>query len=107
MEKPSLLRSTTGFILFGITSWLMIHIVAILGFFLAIAYPIWWFFFPKNTVCLLCRASGDEKVCSLCKRAVSSSSQGRQPKTFTSIVANSIIILLLFALSLGVILLES
>ena len=106
MEKPSLLRSITGFIFFGITSWLMIHILAILGFFLAIAYPIWWFFFPKSTVCLLCRVSGDEKACSLCKKA-QNTTQGSYPKTLTSTIVNSVIIFLLFSLSLGVIFIES
>jgi hypothetical protein len=39
---------------FVIASWLLVHLLAVFGVFLALAYPFWWLLTPKKTLCLFC-----------------------------------------------------
>ncbi len=38
-----------------IFSWVVIHVLAFLGIFIALAYPLWWLFSPFRLECLACR----------------------------------------------------
>lgn len=42
-------------IAFILASWLLVHLLAIFGVFLALAYPLWWFLDIKRFPCLWCR----------------------------------------------------
>lgn len=84
---------TLGFIiLLAISSWLIIHVLTLFGFFLAIAYPMWWFFSPKQTTCLFCRSRKEGKWCPFCRQRVNKQN-GTAPKTFLSAIFNGFVIL--------------
>lgn len=95
------------FSLFGIVvlSWLLIHILGVFGIFLAIAYPIWWFFAPRQTPCFLCRTKGENTPCMFCRRT--SHGGNKNPTNIISVLANSFVIILFTAISLTVIFAES
>lgn len=48
------------FILFILLSWILVHLLAIFGVFLAFSLPVWWLLVPK-TFCLFCRIKKTEK----------------------------------------------
>jgi hypothetical protein len=52
------------FIFLVLSSWFLIHLLAVLGIFLAIACPLWWFLMPKKFPCLWCKIK-NLKECSL------------------------------------------
>ncbi|KKR81510.1 MAG: hypothetical protein UU73_C0001G0009 [Candidatus Daviesbacteria bacterium GW2011_GWA1_41_61] len=83
----------------AISSWLVIHLLAISGVFLALASPIWWLLFPKKSVCLLCRAEKDGKWCWLCREKIVKS-EGTTPKSLFSSVLNGFLILFFTIISL-------
>ncbi|HXS15191.1 MAG TPA: cohesin domain-containing protein [Candidatus Saccharimonadales bacterium] len=82
-----------------VSSWILIHVLALFGVFLAFAYPLWWLFAPNQTVCLLCRAEKDGTICPICRQQIVKSA-GVAPKTFISSVLNGGIILLFSLLSI-------
>lgn len=84
-------------IIYVIASWLLIHVLALFGVFLAIAYPVWWLFVPKRTVCLLCKAQKDGEKCVFCKRR----------NTLLSAAVNGSLIFLLSLISIGIVYAES
>lgn len=49
-------------IVFILSSWFLVHLLAVFGVFLAIAYPLWWLFELKRFPCLWCRIK-EEKKC--------------------------------------------
>lgn len=106
MIKGSRLQIIFYIVLFSILSWMLIHVLSILGVFLAIAYPIWWFFAPRQTVCFFCRARLEGDICPLCHRTIKKS-EGISPKTFTSALSNGAVILSFSLLSIGVVFGES
>lgn len=40
---------------FIIASWLLVHLLAVFGVFLAVSYSVWWFLLPRQIPCLWCR----------------------------------------------------
>lgn len=95
--------------LYVIGSWLLVHILAVFGIFIAIAYPLWWFILPKQTVCLFCRAKVNVKAedyCPFCRRKINKN-ETISPKNFTSAVLNGALILLFSIVSIGLIFGES
>lgn len=89
-----------------ITSWIAIHLLAIFGIFLAIAYPIFWLFSPKQSVCFFCRSKKEGDMCRLCHQEVNKIN-GIAPKNFSSAVGNGLIILLFSLVSIGLVYGES
>lgn len=89
-----------------IASWVLIHLLAILGIFLAVAYPLWWLFAPKQTACLLCRAERDGQMCPFCRKTILKS-EGVSPKSLTSALLNGALILVFSIISLGIVFGES
>lgn len=84
-------------------SWVVVHLMAVLGVFLAVAYPFWWFFFTENSVCLLCKAGIDGYKCPFC-RTIINKRKGVSPKNLTSAVLNGLLILVFSVVSVGVVL---
>ena len=78
------LFSLIGYI-FG--SWILVHVMALFGFFLSAAYPIWWLFFPKKVLCIFCRFGQEKGRCRVCKQPVDP--EHMYPKTFLSAGANA------------------
>lgn len=89
-----------------IASWFLIHIFAVLGIFLAVAYPIWWLFAPRQTVCLLCRVKKEGEYCPFCRKKLTRE-EGILPKTLFSAVYNGLLILVFSLVSAGIVFGES
>lgn len=90
----------------SITSWVLIHLLAIFGIFLAVAYPMWWLFAPKQTVCLLCRAEKEGAKCPFCRKEIIKN-QGLSPKSLSSAIFNGGLILAFSIISIGIVFGES
>ena len=99
------LRLLLFIIPFAVLSWILIHVLSIFGVFLAVAYPAWWFFSPKQTTCLLCRSRKEGEYCLFCRQLVNKRN-GNTPKTFLSATLNGLAILIFTFVSLGVVFLE-
>lgn len=90
-------------ILFIIGSWVIVHLSALFGIFVAFAYPIWQFVLPKQLPCLFCILREDGEYCPVCKRTVNRQ-DGLDPDTLRSVVINSLFILIFSLLSIGLVL---
>lgn len=88
-----------------VSSWALIHILAIFGVFLAVAYPLWWLFAPQQTVCFLCRAKKDGDHCSFCSRSIDKK-QSISPPHFVSAIFNGLLLLFFSVISIGMVLAE-
>jgi len=96
-------------LLYVIGSWLLVHILAVFGIFIAIAYPLWWLIMPKQTVCLFCRAKvnvNTEDYCPLCHRKINKD-ETIAPKSFRSAVLNGMLILFFSIISIILVIGES
>jgi len=96
-------------LLYVIGSWVLIHILAVFGIFIAITYPLWWLILPKQTVCLFCRAKinvNEEDYCPFCHRKITKN-ETLSPKSFRSAALNGGLILLFSLLSIGLVFGES
>lgn len=85
-------------------SFIFVHLFAVLGIFIAIAYPIWWILFPRQTPCFFCRLSDPGEKCVACKETVIE--ENYTPKNFGSIIKNSLFIVLITAISIGAVYIE-
>jgi len=91
-----------GFLIF---SWILIHFFAVFGPFVAVSYPIWWFFVPKKTFCLFCRIKKEGEICPFCHQ-VKKENEGNYPKNFRSIFLNSFLVLFFSIASFGLVFVE-
>jgi len=82
----------------SISSWVLVHILAVFGIFLGIAYPLWWMFAPKQSVCFLCRAQREGTTCSFCRKTIFKN-EGVPPKSFLSAFLNGVLILIFSVVS--------
>jgi hypothetical protein len=89
-----------------VASWFLVHLLAVLGIFLAIAYPLWWLFAPEKTICFLCRAQREGTTCPFCHRVVRKS-EGTSPRSLSSAIFNGGLILVFSIVSFGVVFGES
>lgn len=89
-----------------ISSWVLIHILALFGIFLGIAYPLWWMFAPRQTACFLCRAQKEGSTCSFCRKSIVKG-DGVSPKNLPSAILNGCLILLFSVISIGLVYGES
>lgn len=87
-----------------VLSFIFVHVFAVLGIFVAVAYPIWWIIFPRKTPCFFCRFSNPGEICFACKEPVTI--EDRTPKSFKSLVTNFFFILMITLVSIGTIYLE-
>lgn len=99
------LKILFGTIFIILISWVMLHLLALFGVFLAIAYPLWWLLVPRTTLCLGCNTQPDKSLCLLCRTPVNKSDLS--PKNFASSVKNALVILVISLLSLSVVYAES
>src|SRR3989344_8307461 len=89
-----------------VVSWVIIHLSAVFGVFLSLAYPIWWLYVPNHTVCLLCRANRNGSKCLFCHRQINKK-EDISPTSLSSAVWNGVLILVFSVVSLGVVFGES
>lgn len=89
-----------------IASWFLVHLLAIFGIFLVVAYPAWWIIAPKQTVCLLCRAEKEGAKCPFCRQQIIKT-QGVSPKSLSSAIFNGVLILVFSIISIGIVFGES
>ncbi len=89
-----------------VASWFLVHLLAIFGVFLAVAYPLWWLFYPKLTVCIFCRSKQEGKRCPFCHQIIRKG-QGISPKTFSSTILNGLLIFFLSVVSIVLVFTES
>ncbi|MFH1546892.1 MAG: cohesin domain-containing protein [bacterium] len=92
-------------IVFVITSWILVHIFALLGVFVALAYPLWYLLAPQSTVCLLCRFHIRDYKCPLCKR-ITKPEDPKVPSSLSSAILNGFLILFFSLISVGFIYVE-
>jgi len=105
LNSWKLLKFVVSLLIIAIASWLLLHLYALLGLFIALAYPFWWFFLQKQTVCFYCATHEEGQHCPLCKRTINKST-GVFPETFTSAFFNSSLLLVLFLFAFGLVYFE-
>jgi hypothetical protein len=99
------LKIFLNLILIIVISWLLIHALALLGIFVAVAYPIWWLIAPRITPCIGCNLISNGEYCKFCHSVVNKNDI--HPKNISSTLKNSLVILLISILSLGIVYGES
>lgn len=87
-----------------ILSYILVHVFALLGIFVAVAFPLWWILFPQFTSCIYCRNTPVGKRCKSCNEIVQS--KVSPPKNFRSVILNTLTILLVSIFSVGTVYLE-
>lgn len=87
-----------------ISSWVVIHLLAAFGVFIAVSYPVWWFIAPRSTICLNCQAKSKGDWCGFCNQKIE---QDKHPKNIKSALYNSLLIILFSVLSMGLVYAES
>ncbi len=100
------IKTAAVLILIIISSYIIVHLFAVFGVFLSLAYPIWWFFAPNQTICFLCRGRKDGEYCPFCKKVVDKSIS-ISPENLSSAILNGLLIFILTIFSIGLIYLES
>ncbi|PIS21552.1 hypothetical protein COY33_00750 [candidate division WWE3 bacterium CG_4_10_14_0_2_um_filter_42_7] len=93
------------FISFAVASWVLIHLLAVFGVFLVVAYPLWWFLSPKTIPCFLCQVSKEGDLCRFCNLPVSK--KDIHPKNLRSTLLNAFFILIFSIISIGLVYGES
>lgn len=79
--------------LYTILSWVLIHILAIFGVFVSLAFPIWWLIAPKTTTCFICRSKRNGEYCKACGKIVDRSDVTYpNPRNLRSAVLNGSIL---------------
>lgn len=106
MEIPGirLVLQVFGFLL---ASWFLVHILAILGLFLAVAYPIWWLLFPEKMPCIFCRFRNKKTPCAICGRTQSEHQRVYHVESLRVAIINSLLIVLFTFVSLFMLFLEA
>lgn len=87
-------------------SWLLVHVFALFGVFIALAYPILWLLYPQKTTCFTCQVKKDGDYCGFCQKPVNKFG-GIYPSNVRSIVLNSLLVLCFSFFSLALVLVES
>lgn len=93
-------------LIFIVASFFLIHLLAFLGIFLALGYPLWWFLAPTFLPCLICNTRELGAYCFFCEQPVVDPDL-INAKNFKSAILNSILIMTLSLLSLGFVFAES
>lgn len=93
------------FISFALASWLLVHLLAVFGIFLFVAYPLWWFLSPKTVPCFFCQVSKAGEFCRFCNLPVNKNDV--HPKNFHSTFYNALLVLIFSIISIGLVYGES
>ncbi len=99
------IKTALGLPIILILAWIIAHFMALLGIFAVVAYPVWAAFFGKKAVCLGCIRLDDGEKCPLCNEKVEK--KETYPKNARSVTLNTLLILFLTAISVGVVFLEN
>lgn len=99
-SKAPPIGSLISIIAWVLLSWLLVHIMAAFGFFMAVAYPIWWLFFPNKTFCFFCRIRKEGEWCPLCHKHLENKTE-IYPKSVRSVVLNSLLLAFFTLVSFG------
>ncbi len=91
---------------FLVASWLLVHVLALFGVFIAVAYPVWWLLTPKQIPCLSCRVKKEGERCPLCRQKVRKKG-GLNPKSLSSAFLNASLILIFSLIAFGLVFTES
>lgn len=105
VELPKL-KLVLIFPLVIVASWLLIHLLAVFGVFLAVAYPLWWLLLPKQTPCFFCRVKKEGQWCFSCRQLVSRT-EGLNPRGFRSVFINVALILVISCICFAFVFVES
>lgn len=92
-------------VFYTLASFFMLHFFGIFGFFMALSYPLWWFFIPQRTLCFFCLHISilhRYGTCPVCKRKVTTI----YDPPFKSILYNMLAIIVLSTAALFIIMLE-
>lgn len=79
-------------LIFLVISFVLVHFFAIFGVFCAVAYLIFWVFFPRKSFCLFCQLKGVGRQCPFCHRRVVSG-ENLYPRTLRSVLMNFLLFL--------------
>jgi len=104
-ELQPALPSLVGIFKYVVASVLVIHLFGLFGIFVALAYPLWWFFNPRQTFCFFClhtKIRNPQGTCPVCKKKVTSI----YDPPFRAVFFNMLAILTLSLLSLFVVFVE-
>jgi len=91
---------------FILAAWVLVHVFAIFGIFFVIAYPIFWLFSPQEISCLFASIKKQNEYCPLCRQAIDSQ-EDHYPKSFSSAILNSLVILTFVFISFVMVFIES
>lgn len=105
MELPGLFLILKIFS-FLFASWLLVHLLAVFGLFLVVAYPVWWLLMPGQTVCFGCRFGKEGERCSFCRRQIDRT-ETTAPRSLSSAILNGGLVSLLALFSLGFVVAEA
>jgi len=94
------------FVLWIVLSWIVVHGLALLGVFVAVAYPFWWLLASGYTVCFLCKAKPNGSYCPFCRRQISKA-ESTSPGGLISAFLNASLILFLSIVSVAVVYAET
>lgn len=87
-------------------SFIVVHILALFGIFLAMMYPVWWLLAPGTVPCLLCQTRKAGSYCPFCRAEVETRSLS-SPRNFRSSLLNASLVLVISFLSMTMIYFES
>lgn len=87
-----------------VISYVFVHLFALLGIFIAVAYPLWWILFPQLTACIYCRNTPIGKKCPSCGMQVEN--KVTPPRNLKSVIVNSLTIILISITCIGTVYVE-
>lgn len=105
INRDSVCASFLNIIFLVVISFLFIHLVAFLGTFLALAFPLWWLISPDSVPCLDCRIKKPGDYCRFCQQKITKDSPPTA-KNFRSVIFNALIILIISLGSFMVVFIE-
>ena len=88
-------------ILLIVLSWVVIHMFAILGIFIIVAYPLWVLINPHKETCLFCLLKGEPNNCFICH--TDKQDQIRKGKGLRKFATNILLLLFMTVFSLTVV----
>ncbi len=109
MANLRILELVRGFFkitLMVVGAWFLVHFFALLGFFIALAHIILWFFFPKSTICASCMSKKEGEYCKTCNK-IKEKQEGTYAKTLKSAWRTSFYMIMISVLSVGLVYVES
>lgn len=93
-------------IIFIIASYILLHLMAFLGLFVAAGYLIWWVFAPQQIPCFYCMRYGKKRgVCIFCRPKENQSIPAEPP--LKAVIANIVLFIFLTLASAAIVFVEA